>query len=112
VLQGEAYNVAVDIRVGSPTFGQWEAVVLSSENKRQFYVPEGFAHGFLVTSSTALFAYKCTAKYNAEAEASVLWNDPQIGIEWPVETPVLSEKDRAAPPLGKMPAEQLPRYAP
>jgi dTDP-4-dehydrorhamnose 3,5-epimerase len=112
VLQGEAYDVAVDIRVGSPTFGEWEAVVLSSENKRQFYVPEGFAHGFLVTSSTALFAYKCTAKYNAEAEASVLWNDAQIGIKWPVETPVLSEKDRAAPPLGKMPAERLPRYAP
>ena len=112
VLQGEAYDVAVDIRVGSPTFGEWEAVVLSSENKRQLYVPEGFAHGFLVTSSTALFAYKCTARYNAQAEASVLWNDPQIGIEWPVERPVLSEKDRAAPPLAQMPAERLPRYAP
>ena len=102
VLQGEAYDVAVDIRVGSPTFGEWTAITLSSENKRQLYVPEGFAHGFLVTSSTALFAYKCTAKYNAQAEASVLWNDPQIGIEWPVETPVLSEKDRAAPPLAQM----------
>ena len=112
VLQGEAYDVAVDIRVGSPPFGEWEAVTLSSENKRQFYVPEGFAHGFLVTSSTALFAYKCTAQYNAEAEASVLWNDPQIGIEWPVETPVLSEKDRAAPPLAQMPVEQLPQYTP
>ena len=112
VLQGEAYDVAVDIRVGSPTFGEWTAITLSSENKRQLYVPEGFAHGFLVTSSTALFAYKCTARYNAQAEASVLWNDPQIGIEWPVERPVLSEKDRAAPPLAKMPAEQLPRYTP
>jgi dTDP-4-dehydrorhamnose 3,5-epimerase len=112
VLQGEAYDVAVDIRVGSPTFGEWTAITLSSENKRQFYVPEGFAHGFLVTSSTALFAYKCTARYNAQAEASVLWNDPQIGIEWPVERPVLSEKDRAAPPLAQMPAERLPRYAP
>ena len=112
VLQGEAYDVAVDIRVGSPTFGEWTAITLSSENKRQFYVPEGFAHGFLVTSSTALFAYKCTARYNAEAEASVLWNDPQIGIEWPTERPVLSEKDRAAPPLAQMPAERLPRYAP
>ena len=112
VLQGEAYDVAVDIRVGSPTFGEWTAITLSSENKRQLYVPEGFAHGFLVTSSTALFAYKCTARYNAQAEASVLWNDPQIGIEWPVERPVLPEKDRAAPPLGEMPAEQLPRYAP
>ena len=112
VLQGEVYDVAVDIRVGSPTFGEWTAITLSSENKRQLYVPEGFAHGFLVTSSTALFAYKCTARYNAQAEASVLWNDPQIGIEWPVERPVLSEKDRAAPPLAQMPVEQLPRYAP
>ena len=112
VLQGEAYDVAVDIRVGSPTFGEWTAITLSSENKRQLYVPEGFAHGFLVTSSTALFAYKCTARYNAQAEASVLWNDPQIGIEWPVERPVLSEKDRAAPPLAQMPTERLPRYAP
>jgi dTDP-4-dehydrorhamnose 3,5-epimerase len=110
VLGGEVYDVAVDIRVGSPTFGEWTAVILSAENKRQVYVPEGFAHGFLVTSDTALFAYKCTAKYNAEAEAGVLWNDPQIGIEWPIEAPVLSEKDLAAPPLAEMPVERLPRY--
>jgi dTDP-4-dehydrorhamnose 3,5-epimerase len=110
VLQGEVYDVAVDIRVGSPTFGEWTAVILSAENKRQFYVPEGFAHGFLVTSDTALFAYKCTATYNAKAEAGVLWNDPQIGIEWPVEAPVLSEKDLAVPPLAEMPVERLPRY--
>lgn len=110
VLQGEVYDVAVDIRVGSPTFGEWTAVTLSAGNKRQFYVPEGFAHGFLVTSDTALFAYKCTAKYNAQAEAGVLWNDPRIGIEWPVEVPVLSEKDRAAPPLVEMSVERLPRY--
>ena len=112
VLQGEVYDVAVDIRVGSPTFGEWEAVVLSSENKRQFYVPEGFAHGFLVTSDAALFAYKCTARYNAKAEASVLWNDPEISIEWPVETPLLSEKDRVAPTLGEISSECLPRYEP
>jgi dTDP-4-dehydrorhamnose 3,5-epimerase len=110
VLQGEAYDVAVDIRVGSPTFGEWTAVTLSSENKRQFYVPEGFAHGFLVASNAALFAYKCTAKYNAKAEAGILWNDPEIGIEWPVEAPVLSEKDRAAPTLAQIPSEQLPSY--
>ena len=110
VLQGEVYDVAVDIRVGSPTFGEWTAVILSAENKRQFYIPEGFAHGFLVTSDTALFAYKCTATYNAKAEAGVLWNDPQIGIEWPVEVPVLSEKDLAVPPLAEMPVERLPRY--
>jgi dTDP-4-dehydrorhamnose 3,5-epimerase len=112
VLQGEVYDVAVDIRIGSPTFGEWEAAVLSSENKRQFYVPEGFAHGFLVTSGAALFAYKCTAKYNPKAEASVLWNDPEVGIEWPTDAPVLSDKDRVAPPLAEMPAEWLPRYAP
>lgn len=112
VLQGEVYDVAVDIRVGSPTFGEWTAVTLSSENKRQFYVPEGFAHGFLVTSDSALFAYKCTAKYNARAEASVLWNDPEIGIKWPIKDPALSEKDRFALPLGEMPVGQLPRYEP
>jgi dTDP-4-dehydrorhamnose 3,5-epimerase len=110
VLQGEVYDVAVDIRVGSPTFGKWAAVTLSAQNKRQFYVPEGFAHGFLVMSDAALFAYKCTARYNARAEASVLWSDPEIGISWPTDNPILSEKDRAAPPLGEVPAEQLPRY--
>jgi dTDP-4-dehydrorhamnose 3,5-epimerase len=110
VLEGEVYDVAVDIRAGSPTFGEWVAVTLSSENKRQFYVPEGFAHGFLVTSDAALFAYKCTARYNAEAEASVLWNDPEIGVEWPVEAPVLSDKDRTAPPLAEMSPDRLPVY--
>ncbi len=111
VLEGEVFDVAVDIRVDSPTFGEWEGVTLSSENKRQFYVPEGFAHGFLVTGESALFSYKCTARYNPEAEGFVLWNDPQIGIEWPVEgTPTLSEKDRIARPLAEIPAEQLPRY--
>jgi dTDP-4-dehydrorhamnose 3,5-epimerase len=112
VLQGEVYDVAVDIRVGSPTFGEWVAATLSSENKRQLYIPEGFAHGFLVTSDAALFAYKCTAKYNAKAEASVLWNDLEIGIEWPDVAPVVSEKDRAAPTLGEMPVERLPEYRP
>ena len=113
VLQGEVFDVAVDIRVGSPTFGEWEAVLLSSENKRQFYVPEGCAHGFLVTGDEALFAYKCTAKYNPTAEGYVLWNDPEIGIRWPIEaTPTLSEKDQAAQPLSEIPAEQLPQYRP
>ena len=110
VLQGEIFDVAVDVRVGSPTFGEWTAVTLSSENKRQCYVPEGFAHGFLVTSDQALFAYKCTAKYNAKAEAGVLWNDPEIGIEWPADDPVLSEKDSSAPPLVELPPERLPTY--
>jgi dTDP-4-dehydrorhamnose 3,5-epimerase len=113
VLQGEVFDVAVDIRGGSPTFGEWEGVVLSSENKRQFYVPEGFAHGFLVTGGSALFSYKCTAKYNPSAEGFVLWNDPEIGIDWPLEaSPVVSEKDRAARPLGEIPPEELPQYEP
>ena len=113
VLQGEVFDVAVDIRVGSPTFGRWEGVFLSSKNKRQFYVPEGFAHGFLVTGDSALFSYKCTAKYNPSAEGSVLWNDPEIGIEWPVETPpTLSKKDQAARPLREISTERLPRYEP
>jgi dTDP-4-dehydrorhamnose 3,5-epimerase len=113
VLEGEVFDVAVDIRAGSPTFGEWEGVVLSSENKRQFYVPEGFAHGFLVTGDMALFSYKCTARYNQDAEGFVLWNDPEIGIKWPVEgTPTLSEKDRFARPLAEIPVERLPHYGP
>lgn len=110
VLRGEVFDVAVDIRVGSPTFGEWVGTTLSAENRRQLYVPEGFAHGFLVTGDEALFAYKCTARYNAGAEGSVLWNDPDIGIEWPSEIPALSEKDRAAPTLGEIPEGSLPRY--
>ena len=110
VLQGEVFDVAVDIREGSPTFGEWEGVTLSAENKRQFWVPEGFAHGFLVTSDTALFAYKCSAPYNAKADAGVRWNDPEIGIEWPVEEPILSEKDKNAPLLRDLSPEKQPRY--
>ena len=84
-----------------------------SENKRQFYVPEGCAHGFLVTGDRALFAYKCTAKYNPSAEGYVLWSDPEIGIEWPIEAlPTLSEKDQSARPLSEIPFEQLPQYKP
>jgi dTDP-4-dehydrorhamnose 3,5-epimerase len=94
VLQGEVFDVAVDIRAGSLTFGQWEGVILSNENKKQFYVPEGFAHGFCVLSETALFAYKCTDKYNPQAEIGIMWNDPDIGIQWPMTEPVLSAKDK------------------
>lgn len=93
VLQGEVFDVAVDIRAGSSTFGQWEGIVLSSENKRQFFVPEGFAHGFCVVSETALFAYKCTDTYNPQAEKGIIWNDPDIGIKWPIKEPILSGKD-------------------
>jgi dTDP-4-dehydrorhamnose 3,5-epimerase len=110
VLQGEVFDVAVDIRAGSPNFGEWTGAALSAENKRQLWVPEGFAHGFLVTSEAALFAYKCTDRYNREAEGSVLYNDPDIGIDWPDTETVLSEKDAAAPRLADVPAGLLPRY--
>lgn len=111
VLEGEVFDVAVDIRAGSPTFGRWEGAYLSAENKRQLYVPEGCAHGFVVTSEAALFSYKCTAYYSPQDEGGVLWNDPGIGVEWPVEEPIVSEKDRSAPPLAEISAGSLPRYA-
>ncbi len=96
VLSGEVFDVAVDLRKGSVTFGQWQGVILSGENKKQFYVPEGFAHGFLVLSGEAIFAYKCTDFYHPEDEGGILWNDPEIGIEWPLAAgmvPSLSAKD-------------------
>lgn len=99
VLLGEVFDVAVDIRPDSPTFGDWVGVTLSAENKRQFFVPEGFAHGFCVVSDEALFAYKCTNLYNPAGEGSILWNDPDIGIEWPIDSPVLADKDARAPRL-------------
>jgi len=110
VLQGEVFDVAVDIRVGSPTFGQWTSVMLSSDNKRQFFVPAGFAHGFCVTSETALFAYKCTDKYNPQGEGCVLWNDPDLNIPWPADTPELSAKDAQGIKLADFPRELLPSY--
>jgi dTDP-4-dehydrorhamnose 3,5-epimerase len=96
VVRGEVYDVAVDIRQDSPTFGQWEGVILSEENKRQFWVPPGFAHGFLVLSETADFEYKCTDYYDPSDEGSVLWNDPDLDIPWPIATPNLSDKDASA----------------
>jgi len=110
VLQGEVYDVAVDIRQGSPTFGKWVGVLLSAENRRQVFVPAGFAHGFCVTSDNALFSYKCTDFYNPKAEVSILWNDPDIGIDWPVTEPELSEKDRLAGRLSQLPEDRLPSY--
>jgi len=107
VLEGEVFDVAVDIRRHSPTFGQWVGVTLSSENKWQFYVPPGFAHGFCVTSETALFAYKCTDLYAPECEGSILWCDEDIGINWPIENPLLSEKDQAAPRLKDVPQDRF-----
>jgi len=95
--EGEVFDVAVDLRKGSPTFGQWKGVYLSAENKRQFYVPEGFAHGFLVLSETATFSYKCTEYYSPQHESGIIWNDPKIGVSWPVDNIdliKLSEKDK------------------
>ncbi|MBI3301118.1 MAG: dTDP-4-dehydrorhamnose 3,5-epimerase, partial [Deltaproteobacteria bacterium] len=110
VLYGEVFDVTVDIRADSPTFGRWVGTVLSGSNKRQLYIPEGFAHGFCVISESALFMYKCTDFYTPQAEGGILWNDPDIGIDWPIHTPILSEKDKRYPPLSKVPLERLPRY--
>ena len=103
VIQGEIFDVAVDIRQKSPSFGEWVGVYLNEENKQQLYVPEGFAHGFVVTSETAEVIYKCTSLYAPEQEGSILWNDPEIGIEWPIEAPQLSEKDKNATRLNDIP---------
>lgn len=111
VLQGEVFDVAVDIRMGSPQFGKWFGITLSAENKRQLYIPPGFAHAFQVTSETALFAYKCTALYDPNAERSIIWNDPDIGIRWPIQKPLLSGKDAAATTLAGADRSVLPVYA-
>jgi dTDP-4-dehydrorhamnose 3,5-epimerase len=102
VVTGAVFDVAVDLRRSSPTFGRWVAEVLSEENRRQMWVPEGFAHGFLVLSQTAEVAYKCTEFYDAEEDRAVRWNDPELGIAWPLPdgaSPILSAKDAAAPLL-------------
>lgn len=108
VVEGEVFDVAVDIRRGSPTFGQWAGVMLTAENHRHFWVPEGFAHGFVVLSEFATFAYQCTALYDAKADAGVRWNDPAIAIDWPVSAPLLSGKDEKAPLLADIAPERLP----
>jgi len=110
VLQGQVFDVAVDIRVGSPTFGESVGVSLSSENKRQFYIPAGFAHGFCVTSETVLFAYKCTEMYQPQSEHGVNWLDPDLGIQWPIEKPLLSKKDLINPRLKDIEQSLLPLY--
>jgi len=112
VAEGEVWDVAVDIRRGSPTFGRWAAVLLSAENKRHFWIPEGFAHGFVTLSERAVFAYLCTATYDAQADAGIRWNDAQLAIDWPVAEPLLSEKDAKAPFLADVPEDRLPVYTP
>jgi dTDP-4-dehydrorhamnose 3,5-epimerase len=99
VVRGEVYDVAVDIRKGSATFGEWEGVILSEDNKKQFWVPPGFAHGFVVLSDIADFEYKCTDFYDSTDEGSILWSDPDLGIQWPVQNPIVSAKDAVAKQL-------------
>ncbi len=111
VVEGEVFDVAVDIRRGSPTFGQWAGVMLTAENHRHFWVPEGFAHGFVVLSEFATFAYQCTALYDAKADAGVRWDDAAIAIDWPVSAPLLSGKDEKAPLLADIAAERLPVWS-
>jgi dTDP-4-dehydrorhamnose 3,5-epimerase len=101
-VEGEIFDVAVDIRPGSPTFGRWVGETLTAANFRQLWVPPGFAHGFCVTSATATVLYKCTDFYDRQDEIGIVWNDPGIGIEWPVAEPLLSPKDRDAPTLAEI----------
>lgn len=102
VLKGEVFDVAVDLRKGSETYGQWVGVMLSEENHRQFMIPRGFAHGFVVVSDHAEFAYKCDEKYHPEDEGGILWNDPDVGIDWPdVSEIILSDKDKNHPTLAE-----------
>ena len=102
VIVGKVLDVAVDIRFGSPTFGKYASIELSDDNKMQFWIPPGFAHGFSVLSETAIFSYKCTALYNKESERSIIYNDNSIGIDWKVQEPIVSEKDLAASHLNKI----------
>ena len=111
VIEGEIFDVAVDVRRGSPTFGQWMGVTLSAENFRQCYLPPGFAHGFAVVSAVAQVEYKCTDIYDPKGELGIAWNDPAIGIDWPVAGPLLSERDMRHQPLASV-IEQLPAFAP
>ena len=111
VFEGRIFDVAVDVRPGSKSFGQWAGVELSAANHRQLYVPEGFAHGFIVLSSSALFHYHCTSEYSPKFEVSIAWNDPDIGIKWPCEPLAVSGKDREAPRLCDVPLERLPSAA-
>lgn len=107
-VRGEIFDVAVDIRAGSPTFGRAAWTVLSEKNRRQLFIPAGFAHGFVVTSDEAIVAYKCSTYYDASCEHSLRWNDPSLRIPWPVSDPILSAKDAAAPLLSQLPAGSLP----
>ena len=108
-IEGEICDVAVDVRRGSPTFGRWVSVVLSAENFLQCYVPVGFAHGFAVLSDTAQVEYKCTDFYYPDGEIGIAWNDPALGILWPIDTPIVSDRDRRHPRLADV-MDRLPTF--
>ncbi len=110
VVEGEVVDVAVDIRLGSPNFGRWTSVRLSASNMRQFFIPEGFAHGFCVVSESAVVLYKCTDVYNSGAEFVLAWDDPDVGIDWPMEDPELSPKDSVGLRLKDLTPDQLVGY--
>lgn len=112
VISGEIYDVAVDIRRGSPAFGKWTAARLSSENRHQVFIPEGFAHGFCVLSDSADVIYKCTDFYSPGDAYGIAWSDPQIAVDWPVDAPFLSDKDLRNPELSDIPETLLPVYGP
>ncbi len=109
-ITGRIFDVAVDVRVGSPTFGKWISAELTEENHRQLYIPPGFAHGFCVMSDTAHVLYKCTELYHPEAELGVAFDDPDIGVAWPISEPLVSEKDRAAARLRDIEPHRLPQF--
>ena len=111
VSRGKVFDVAVDVRKGSPTFGQWVGCVLDDESLHMMYIPPGYAHGFVVLSEVADFIYSCTHYYHAESKQCIAWNDPDIGIEWPISDVSLSAKDQSAPRLAQQPAENLPSYS-
>ena len=110
VITGEIFDVAVDLRPGSATFGKWTGILLSDENRRQVFIPEGFAHGFCVLSEFALFYYKCSDFYAPDDEGGIIWSDQDIGVKWPVENPIISEKDKQYPKLTGLSTEQLPSH--
>jgi len=110
VVQGEVFDVVVDIRYDSPTFGKWIGQYLSDENKKQLFVPEGFAHGFCVLSDTALFDYKCSDFYAPDCEGGILWSDPDVAIDWPLESPIVSDKDAKFSCLKDIAENLLPSY--
>lgn len=112
VLRGRVFDVAVDIRVGSPRFGKWDGVMLDDVDLKQLFVPPGFLHGFVALTDDAVFSYKCTEWYDPSAEFSVHWDDPTIGIRWPIASPLVSARDAAAPLLAAVPTGRLPVYSP